>query len=249
MNHLYFCRFDFEDMDSSPLLATSLPQKQLTTSSSAATATVGWVRLPPPQKFAFLIDRSESVAEVLQIHAAILRHNLLLHRYPVLNLKLQRAYASHGKIRHSLALFHQTIDPDLFLFTAAINTASTNGLHDQSFLLYVLLLSSQIVPNEFTFSSILKSCSRKPKPDERTVVAALTACSQIGALESGRWIHLCLSTGYRELSRRHLHQNTNRRNQTDTIVRVLLSLETVMDGKLRSDPLIVALLSKQFLPV
>jgi len=30
----------------------------------------------------------------------------------------------------------------------------------------------------------------KPKPDEITVVAALSACSQIGALETGRWIHV-----------------------------------------------------------
>ena len=286
-------------MASSPILTTSLPQKQLTTSSSA-----GGFRLPPPEKLAILLDKSESVDLVKQIHAAILRRNLFLHPYhPVLNLKLHRAYASHAKIRHSLSLIHQTIDPDLFLIAAAINTASTNGLRDQAFLLYFQLLSSETVPNEFTFSSILKSCSSqsvkaihthvlkfglgldpyvatglvdvysrggdvvsaqkvfdrmpersivsstamitcyakqgnvesaralfesvpeterdivswnvmidgyaqhgfpsealmlfqkllakgKPKPDEITVVATLSACSQIGALESGRWIHV-----------------------------------------------------------
>ncbi|CAH8323116.1 unnamed protein product [Eruca vesicaria subsp. sativa] len=287
---------------SSPILATSLPQKQLTTSSPA-----GGFRLPPPEKLAILLDRSESVDLVQQIHAAILRHNLYLHPYhPVLNLKLHRAYASHDKIRHSLSLLHTTIDPDLFLFTAAINTASTNGLRDQAFRLYLQLLSSRIVPNEFTLSSILKSCSArsvklihthvikfglgldpyvatglvdvyalggdlvsarkvfdrmperrsivsctamltcyakqgdveaaralfesmldsdrdivswnvmidaygqhgfpsealmlfrellaegKPKPDEITAVATLSACSQIGALESGRWIHVLI---------------------------------------------------------
>ncbi|XP_010446667.1 PREDICTED: pentatricopeptide repeat-containing protein ELI1, chloroplastic [Camelina sativa] len=286
-------------MASSPVLATSLPQNQLNTT---ATVTAGRFRLPPPEKLAVLIDKSKSVDELLQIHAAILRHSLLLHtRYPVLNLKLHRGYASHGKIRHALALFHQTIDPDLFIFTAAINTASINGLHDQAFSLYIRLISSEIVPNEFTLSSILKSCStesgkaihthvlklgfgmdpyvstglvdvyakggdvisarkvfdRMPersivsstamvtcyakqgnvkaaralfdimcerdivswnvmidgyaqhgfpsealmlfqkllaegtlKPDEITVVATLSACSQIGALETGRWIHV-----------------------------------------------------------
>ncbi|CDY22310.1 BnaA06g36320D [Brassica napus] len=233
-------------MASSPILTTSLPQKQLTTSSSSAAG----FRLPPPEKLAVLLDKSESVDLVKQIHAAILRRNLFLHPYhPVLNLKLHRAYASHGKIHHSLSLIHQTIDPDLFLFSAAINTASTNGLRDQAFLLYFQLLSSETVPNEFTFSSILKSCSTQsvkavhthvlkfglgldpyvatglvdvyargggdvvsaqkvfdrmpersiterdivswnPKPDEITVVATLSACSQIGALESGRWIHV-----------------------------------------------------------
>ncbi|CAG7873301.1 unnamed protein product [Brassica rapa] len=288
-------------MASSPILTTSLPQKQLTTSSSSAAG----FRLPPPEKLAVLLDKSESVDLVKQIHAAILRRNLFLHPYhPVLNLKLHRAYASHGKIHHSLSLIHQTIDPDLFLFSAAINTASTNGLRDQAFLLYFQLLSSETVPNEFTFSSILKSCSTqsvkavhthvlkfglgldpyvatglvdvyargggdvvsaqkvfdrmpersivsstamitcyakqgnveaaralfervpeterdivswnvmidgyaqhgfpcealmlfrellakgRPKPDEITVVATLSACSQIGALESGRWIHV-----------------------------------------------------------
>ncbi|KAL0889133.1 hypothetical protein Bca101_013116 [Brassica carinata] len=289
-------------MASSPILATSLPQKQLTTSSSVAPA--GGSRHPPPEQLAILLDKSESVDLVKRIHAAILRRNLSLHPYhPVLNLKLHRAYASHGKIRHSLSLFHHTIDPDLFLFTAAINTASTNGLRDQAFLLYLQLLSSGIVPNEFTFSSVLKSCSAqsvkaihthvlkfglgldpyvatglvdvyarggdvvsaqkvfdrmperslvsstamitcyakqgnveaarvlfesmpeterdivswnvmidgyaqhgfpsealmlfqkllakgKPKPDEITALASLSACSQIGALESGRWIHV-----------------------------------------------------------
>ncbi|CAN8229083.1 unnamed protein product [Cochlearia groenlandica] len=288
-------------MASSPLLATSLPQNRLTLSSSVAIVTAVRFRLPPPEKLAILIDNLKSVDEVLQIHAAILRHSFALHRYPVINLKLHRAYASHRKISYSLALFHQTIDPDLFLFTAAINTSSINGLNDQAFKLYIRLLSSQIVPNEFTFSSILKSCSDesvkalhthvlklgfgiypyvatglvdvyakrgdvvsaqkvfdrmpgrslvsstamitcyvkqgnveaaralfdkmcerdivtwnvmidgyaqhgfpsealllfqkllsqgKPKPDEITVVSCLSACSQIGALESGRWIHV-----------------------------------------------------------
>ncbi|KAJ4901708.1 hypothetical protein Rs2_15659 [Raphanus sativus] len=298
-------------MASSPILATSLPQKQPTTSSPA-----GGFRLPPPpEKLAILLDKSESVDLIKQIHAAILRHNLFLHPYhPVLNLKLHRAYASHGKIRHSLSLFHHTIDPDLFLFTATINTASINGLRDQALLLYVQLLSSEIIPNEFTLSSVLKSCSAEsvqaihthvlkfglaldpyvatglvdvyarggdlvsalkvfdrmperrslvsstamitcyakqgnvvaaralfegmpeierdivswnvmidgyaqhgfptealrlfqkllsegnPKPDEITLVAALSACSQIGALESGRWIHLFIKRSRRIIS-------------------------------------------------
>ncbi|KAH0924314.1 hypothetical protein HID58_024332, partial [Brassica napus] len=207
-------------MASSPILTTSLPQKQLTTSSSSAAG----FRLPPPEKLAVLLDKSESVDLVKQIHAAILRRNLFLHPYhPVLNLKLHRAYASHGKIHHSLSLIHQTIDPDLFLFSAAINTASTNGLRDQAFLLYFQLLSSETVPNEFTFSSILKSCSTQSVKAVHThvlkfglgldpyvatglvdvyargggdVVSAqkvfdrMPERSIIGALESGRWIHV-----------------------------------------------------------
>ncbi|XP_010437236.1 PREDICTED: pentatricopeptide repeat-containing protein ELI1, chloroplastic-like [Camelina sativa] len=171
-----------EPMASSPLLATSLPHNQLTTT---ATVTAGRYRLPPPEKLAVLIEKSKSVDELLQIHAAILRHNLLLHpRYPVLNLKLHRGYASHGKIRHALALFHQTIDPDLFIFTAAINTASVNGLHDQAFSLYIRLLSSEIAPNEFTFSSILKSCSTESGKAIHTHV-----------LKLGLWMDPYVSTG------------------------------------------------------
>lgn len=45
--------------------------------------------------------------------------------YLILNLKL---HAIHHKICHSLALFHPIIDPELFLFTAVINTASISDL-------------------------------------------------------------------------------------------------------------------------
>ncbi|XP_010526710.1 PREDICTED: pentatricopeptide repeat-containing protein ELI1, chloroplastic [Tarenaya hassleriana] len=297
-------------MASAPLATASAPRQQLTAPSSFSVP-AGKFGLPPPEKLGSLIDGSKSVDHVLQIHAAILRHNLLLHHYPVLNLKLHRAYASHCRIRYSLAIFHQTPSPDVFLFSAAINTVSVHGLHDQALLFYVQLLSANVDPNEFTFSSILKTCSvesgkaihahvlksgfgsdayvttglvdlyartgnvlsaqkvfdrmpdrslvsstamitcytkqgnleaarslfdemrerdvvtwnvmidgytqlgfpggalllfqkmlaeEKPKPDEVTLVATLSACGQIGALESGRWIHAFIKNRHIELN-------------------------------------------------
>ncbi|CAI0406249.1 unnamed protein product [Linum tenue] len=221
---------------------------------------------PGPEKLAALIDKSKSANQLYQIHAFLYRHNLSDHQ--ILSFKLQRSYSAAGRLDHSLSIFRQTQTPDVFFYSSIIHAHALHNLHKDALLLYVQMLSDNVTPNTFTFSSILRSCRlqagkalhgqatklglesdtyvstslldvyakgedmesarklfdsmpdkdvicwnvmidgyvqfgspneglslfkqmlrAKVKPNEATMVAVLSACAQIGALESGRWLH------------------------------------------------------------
>ncbi|KAM7263499.1 hypothetical protein ACFE04_001182 [Oxalis oulophora] len=113
---------------------------------------------PPPDKLATLIDKSKSINQILQIHAFLLRHNLNLNYHPILNFKLQRSYASLNRLDNAITLFNQTPSPNVFLYTNIIHYHTLNHLHHQALFYYSQMLLNNVQPNQFTLSSILKSC-------------------------------------------------------------------------------------------
>ncbi|XP_026397703.1 pentatricopeptide repeat-containing protein ELI1, chloroplastic-like [Papaver somniferum] len=113
-----------------------------------------------PDRATFLIEKSKSIHQVLQIHAALLRNGL--ERHPILNFKLQRSYSSLGKLNYSVSLFNLTDNPNVFYWTSIIQSHTLHGLHQQALLLFSRMLENEVDPNPFTFSSILKSCPLKP---------------------------------------------------------------------------------------
>ncbi|KAJ9170617.1 hypothetical protein P3X46_018711 [Hevea brasiliensis] len=115
---------------------------------------------PQPEKLAILIEKSKSLNHLHQIHAFLYRHNLYGH--PILNFKLQRSYSSLGRLNYSLALFNQTQNPNCFFYTSIIYSHTIHSLHDQAFFFYAQMLTQDVAPNAFTFSSILKSCPLEP---------------------------------------------------------------------------------------
>ncbi|KAI4315019.1 hypothetical protein L6164_027870 [Bauhinia variegata] len=110
-----------------------------------------------PERFASLIDKSKSIKQLLQIHAALVRHGLDQH--PVLTFKLQRSYSSIGRLDYSVALFNLTDNPDVYLWTAIIHSHAQYGLSEKSLIYYTQMLTQGVQPNAFTFSSVLKGCS------------------------------------------------------------------------------------------
>ncbi|XP_015867371.3 pentatricopeptide repeat-containing protein ELI1, chloroplastic [Ziziphus jujuba] len=111
-------------------------------------------------RLAFLIDRSKSINHLLETHAALLRHGF--HNHSILNFKLQRSYASLGRLDYSVALFNRTHNPNVYFWTALINGHVQCGLHDNAILYYTQMLTHGVQPNCFTFSSLLKSCPLEP---------------------------------------------------------------------------------------
>ncbi|CAK9138255.1 unnamed protein product [Ilex paraguariensis] len=110
----------------------------------------------PPDRLALLIDKSKTIRQILQIHASLIRHGLETH--PVLNFKLQRSYSTLGRLDYSVALFNLTHNPNVFFYTSIIHGHAVNNLHEQAFEFYVQMLTHDVEPNAFTFSSILKAC-------------------------------------------------------------------------------------------
>ncbi|KAF5188851.1 Pentatricopeptide repeat-containing protein eli1 protein [Thalictrum thalictroides] len=119
--------------------------------SSSSNSTTPFV-----DKVAFFLDKSKSIHHILQIHAAILRNGLEQH--PILNFKLQRSYSSLARLDYSRFVFDSFDNPNVFFWTSIIHGYTLHGLHIDALLLYSQMLVNGVEPNQFTFSSILKSC-------------------------------------------------------------------------------------------
>ncbi|XP_075492994.1 pentatricopeptide repeat-containing protein ELI1, chloroplastic isoform X1 [Primulina tabacum] len=112
---------------------------------------------PHHEKLALLLDKNKTIKHLSQIHAFIIRHGLESH--PVLNFKLQHSYSSLGQVEDSVALFNRTQNPNVFFYTSIIRSHATNGLHEQALHFYVQMLSENVEPNAFTFSTVIKGCT------------------------------------------------------------------------------------------
>eukprot|EP00268_Persea_americana_P045873 TRINITY_DN4700_c1_g1_i2.p1 TRINITY_DN4700_c1_g1~~TRINITY_DN4700_c1_g1_i2.p1 ORF type:complete len:632 (+),score=94.95 TRINITY_DN4700_c1_g1_i2:125-2020(+) len=109
-----------------------------------------------------LLDRCESIDQILQTHAALLRSQSHLH--PVLSFKLQRSYSSFGRLDYARSLFDRSPNPNVVSWSALIHAYTINGLGHHALLLYhQVLTDGTIQPNAFTFSSVLKACSHLPQ--------------------------------------------------------------------------------------
>lgn len=80
-------------------------------------------------------------------------------------------YAKHGETSAARELFKKTKERDVVCWNVMIDGYVQHGLPNEALLLFRKMLASKRRPNEVTF------------------VAVLSACAQIGALESGRWVH------------------------------------------------------------
>lgn len=80
-------------------------------------------------------------------------------------------YAKHGKVDEARALFDGMRDRDVVCWNVMIDGYTQHGMPNEALLLFRTMLAAKVKPNEVT------------------VLSALSACGQIGALESGRWLH------------------------------------------------------------
>ncbi|PSS01839.1 Pentatricopeptide repeat-containing protein [Actinidia chinensis var. chinensis] len=83
-------------------------------------------------------------------------------------------YVSCGRLDDARDLFERSPVKDLVLWTAMINGYVQFNRVDEAVALFREMQIERI------------------KPDKFTVVALLTGCSQLGALEQGKWIHRCI---------------------------------------------------------
>nr|XP_010909249.1 putative pentatricopeptide repeat-containing protein At5g59200, chloroplastic [Elaeis guineensis] len=80
-------------------------------------------------------------------------------------------YSDHGLIEEAEAVFGGVQDKDAVCWTAMIDGCVRNGRANRALELFREMQRENVQPNEFT------------------VVCVLSACSQLGALELGRWVH------------------------------------------------------------
>ncbi|KAJ6740397.1 PENTATRICOPEPTIDE REPEAT-CONTAINING PROTEIN [Salix purpurea] len=80
-------------------------------------------------------------------------------------------YAKHGMIDEARVLFDGMEERDVICWNVMIDGYAQHGLPNEGLLLFRQMLNAKVRPNEVT------------------VLAVLSACGQIGALETGRWVH------------------------------------------------------------
>ena len=82
-------------------------------------------------------------------------------------------YAKHGMVKEARVLFDGLEERDLVCWNVMIDGYVQHGLANEGLVLFRKMLKAKVIPNEVT------------------VLVVLSACEQIGALESGRWVQLC----------------------------------------------------------
>lgn len=81
-------------------------------------------------------------------------------------------YAKHGRLREARSLFEgMEGNRDVVCWNVMIDGYAQHGLPNECLLLFRKMLAEKVRPNEIT------------------VLAVLSSCGQLGALESGRWVH------------------------------------------------------------
>lgn len=80
-------------------------------------------------------------------------------------------YAKHGQIQEARLLFEEMEEKDVVCWNVMIDGYAQHGFPKESLLLFRQMLAAKVKPNEIT------------------VLSALTSCGQLGGLESGRWLH------------------------------------------------------------
>jgi pentatricopeptide repeat protein len=80
-------------------------------------------------------------------------------------------YAKHGELAKALVLFEEMEERDVVCWNVMIDGYTQSGMPNEALLLFRQMLAGKVKPNEVT------------------VLSVLSACGQLGALESGRWLH------------------------------------------------------------
>uniref|UniRef100_A0A2P2PLF6 Pentatricopeptide repeat-containing protein At4g21065-like n=1 Tax=Rhizophora mucronata TaxID=61149 RepID=A0A2P2PLF6_RHIMU len=126
--------------------------------------------------FSFLIKVSGQLGSVAlgkQMHCSALKHGFASHVFVRNNLV--HMYGLVRDIEPCRQLFEEIPSPDLVAWNTLINCHVYCGLYKEA--LDMFLRMSRI----------------GLEPDGVTLVVILTACSALGALHFGRWIHSCIS--------------------------------------------------------
>lgn len=109
---------------------------------------------PPPVNFSHILQGYIPHPHLLQIHARIFRHNS--HQNDLVATRLIGHYPSNL----ALKVFNCLEKPNIFPFNAIIRVLAEESLFTNAFYAFKKLKSMSLLPNELTFSFILKACFR-----------------------------------------------------------------------------------------
>ena len=122
--------------------------------------------------FAFLIKVSEQLGSEIfgeQMHCSCLKHGLDSHVF--VRNTLVHIYGMFRDVKNAVQLFDEMPSPDLVSWNTILECHVYCGKHKEALDLFLRMLRSGT------------------QPDEATFVVTLSACSALGVLDFGRWVH------------------------------------------------------------
>ncbi|KAK6943216.1 DYW domain [Dillenia turbinata] len=104
------------------------------------------------------LEGFDSFKQIKHVHARLLRHGLDQDSY-LINLLLRSNFESHNS-SYSRLVFHQTREPNIYLYNTMIRGLVSKDCFDEALEFYILMRNENFLPNNFTFPFVLKSCTR-----------------------------------------------------------------------------------------
>lgn len=103
--------------------------------------------------------------EVKQLHAQFVVSGLLGY-HPLCARRLLEAYVTMSQIYYAVSIFERIPSPDVFVYNTMIRGLTMGKFLHDSLLLYREFLFGYLVPDNFTYTFVLKACSHLKAPFE-----------------------------------------------------------------------------------
>ncbi|KAJ4962144.1 hypothetical protein NE237_022083 [Protea cynaroides] len=138
-----------------PPLPSLLKQKQLSCNGNPIT------RTPPriPADVFLAQKNSQNIQETQQLHAQLIVSGLL-NRHPAATKKLIESYALIPNINYASSVFESINSPSIFMYNTMIRCLILSNLPFHSVILYQRMFSDGVVPDNHTYTFVLKACSK-----------------------------------------------------------------------------------------
>ncbi|KAG6686434.1 hypothetical protein I3842_11G019400 [Carya illinoinensis] len=152
----------------------------------------------PENSRALILEQCKTTKDINQIHAHLLKTRLVLNQAVAENLLESTAILLPSSMDYALSIFGEMEEPDSSAYNIIIRGLTYKQSPHEAVLMFRKMLESSVEPNEFTFPSILKACSR------------------LRALREGEQVHAHFvkcgfgSNGYVENTLIHMYANCGR---------------------------------------
>ncbi|EEF35120.1 pentatricopeptide repeat-containing protein, putative [Ricinus communis] len=136
----------------------------------------------------------------IQVHCQVLKLGLSSKR--LMRLKLMKFYGKCGSLKDAERLFDEMPERDVVASTIMINSYFEHGLIQEAIRVFNLTKSKDTVCWTAVIDGLVRNGEMNRalevfremqredvRPNEVTIVCVLSACSQLGTLELGRWVH------------------------------------------------------------
>ena len=104
------------------------------------------------------LDRCSSMAELKQFHSQIIRLGLSSDNDIMGRAIKFCSLSKSGDLDYAHQLFDKMPHPDAFVYNTLLRGCLQCRLAEECFLLYLRLLEDSVMPNNFTFPSLIRSC-------------------------------------------------------------------------------------------